>query len=58
MNIGDEYGPDLPTNISNSKIEGAYALTAIESILLRGSSIVGNLQTGSPLSRILEEVDI
>jgi hypothetical protein len=43
MNIGDEYGPDLPTKISNSKIEGAYALTAIESILLRGSSIVGNL---------------
>jgi hypothetical protein len=43
MSIGDECGPDLISTVSNGIIEAIDALTAIESILLRGSSIVGNL---------------
>jgi hypothetical protein len=43
MNIGDECDQDLISTISNGIIEAIDILTTIESILLWGSSIVGNL---------------
>ncbi len=43
MNIGREFGPDLISSISNGFVQAIVVLTPIESILLRSSSIVGNL---------------
>lgn len=58
MSIGDGYGPGLVPNIRYSIFKAREGLTANEGILLWGSSIVRNLQSGSSLPCVLEEIYI